>query len=189
MPSEAAIRQENIDKQLVEAGWIRSQGNVVTEMFLPETGKGIRESYQDYLSPAGAQGSRAFADYVLLGKDGKPLAVLEAKRDSRSPLEGERQAIEYAQRISQQTGKSRGTRLGANLCLWLAVGGDGAMPGAPCGQALFVHQTPHALARTCDALGPHLGMHPWATIDPTIGLATSFDLFGQFLAPLLDRSV
>ncbi len=59
MPSEAAIRQENIDKQLVEAGWIRSQGNVVTEMFLPETGKGIRESYQDYLSPAGAQGSRA----------------------------------------------------------------------------------------------------------------------------------
>src|SRR5260370_30529392 len=105
MPSEAEIRQENIDKQLAEAGWSRSQGNVVTEMFVEGTGKGIRESCQHYLPSAGTQGSRAFADYVLLGKDSKPLAVLEAKSDSRSPLEGERQAVEYAQRISQQTDK------------------------------------------------------------------------------------
>ncbi|HZU71071.1 MAG TPA: DEAD/DEAH box helicase family protein [Ktedonobacteraceae bacterium] len=105
MPSEAEIRQENIDKQLAEAGWSRNQGNVVTEMFLSGTGKGIRERSQDYLPSAGTEGSRAFADYVLLGKDGKPLVVLEAKRDSRSPLEGERQAVEYAERISQKTGR------------------------------------------------------------------------------------
>ena len=105
MPTEAEIRRDSIDKQLAEAGWSQGQGNLVTEMFLLGTGKGIRESSQDYLPPPGTEGSRAFADYVLLGKDGEPLAVLEAKRDSRSPLEGEYQAVEYAERIHQQSGK------------------------------------------------------------------------------------
>ena len=39
------------------------------------------------------------ADYLLLDPAGRPLAVVEAKRSSRSPLEGERQAAEYADRI------------------------------------------------------------------------------------------
>ncbi len=103
MSREAEIRRDLIDKQLTEAGWSGEQGNLVTEMFLSGTGKRIREHFQDYLPPTGTEGGRAFADYVLLGKDGKPLAVLEAKRDSRSPLQGEHQAVEYAERIYQQT--------------------------------------------------------------------------------------
>ncbi len=105
MPTEAEIRQENIDKQLAEAGWSRGQGNLVTEAFLSGTKKQIREGSLDDSYPARNESNRAFADYVMLGKDGKPLAVLEAKRDSRSPLEGERQASEYAERIYRQTGK------------------------------------------------------------------------------------
>src|SRR2546423_13708561 len=105
MSTEAEIRQENIDKQLAEAGWGRRQGNVVEEAFLPGTRKQLRERLQNDPLPTSGADSKAFADYVLLGNDWKPLAVLEAKRDSRSPLEGERQAVEYAQRISQQTGK------------------------------------------------------------------------------------
>ena len=103
VPTEAEIRRDSIDKQLAEAGWSRERGNLVTEVVLSGTGKGIKESSQDYLPPPGTEGSRAFADYVLLGKDGEPLAVLEAKRDSRSPLEGEYQAVEYAERIHQQS--------------------------------------------------------------------------------------
>jgi len=45
--------------------------------------------------------AREFADYVLLDRFGRPLALVEAKRTSRSPLEGERQAAQYAERIAQ----------------------------------------------------------------------------------------
>jgi len=37
-----------------------------------------------------------FIDYVLLGTDGKPLAIVEAKRTSRDALTGQRQASDYA---------------------------------------------------------------------------------------------
>jgi type I restriction enzyme R subunit len=43
-----------------------------------------------------------FADYVLLGRNGKPLAVIEAKRTSRDALAGKRQAAEYANLIKTQ---------------------------------------------------------------------------------------
>src|SRR6266702_8605170 len=105
MPTEAEIRQENIDKQLAEAGWSRGQGNLVTEAFLSGTKKQQSESSLDDSYPARNDSNRAFADYVMLGKDAKPLGVLEANRDSRSPLEGERHASEYAERIYRQTGK------------------------------------------------------------------------------------
>ena len=36
---------------------------------------------------------------MLYRRDGKPIAIVEAKRESRDPLEGERQAEEYADRI------------------------------------------------------------------------------------------
>jgi hypothetical protein len=39
------------------------------------------------------------ADYVLLGSDGKPLAVVEAKRSSRDAYVGKRQASDYAGRL------------------------------------------------------------------------------------------
>jgi len=105
MSTEAEIRQENIDKQLAEAGWSRSQGNLVTEAFLSGANKWLREHSPDDPYLAETESNRAFADYIFLSKDGKTLAVLEAKRDSRSPLEGERQAVEYAERIYQQTDK------------------------------------------------------------------------------------
>src|SRR5215470_16934224 len=104
MSTEAEIRQENIDKQLAEVGWSRAQGNLVTEAFLTETNKQVRERSPDDSYLVRNESNRAFADYLLLGKDGKPLAVLEAKRDPRSPLEGERQAVEYAERCAGYLG-------------------------------------------------------------------------------------
>ncbi len=43
-----------------------------------------------------------FADYVLLGRDQLPIAVIEAKRTSRDAIVGKRQAQDYADDIEQK---------------------------------------------------------------------------------------
>lgn len=45
-----------------------------------------------------------YADYVLYGADGKPLAVIEAKRTSKDPISGKHQAELYAQCLKNQYG-------------------------------------------------------------------------------------
>ena len=45
-----------------------------------------------------------FADYVLYGSDGKPLAVIEAKRTSKDPIAGKHQAELYADCLENQYG-------------------------------------------------------------------------------------
>ncbi|MDD2769823.1 MAG: DEAD/DEAH box helicase family protein [Methylococcus sp.] len=54
--------------------------------------------------PEGTYGQEQFADYVLLGSDGKPLAIVEAKRSSRDELSGKRQAADYADIIKAKFG-------------------------------------------------------------------------------------
>ena len=44
-----------------------------------------------------------FADYVLWGKNGKPLAVVEAKRTSRDPQVGRHQAELYAKNLENKS--------------------------------------------------------------------------------------
>ncbi|WP_369291362.1 hypothetical protein, partial [Neisseria subflava] len=41
-------------------------------------------------------------DYVLRGADGLPLAVVEAKRTTKSALEGQEQARRYADALEAQ---------------------------------------------------------------------------------------
>jgi len=48
---------------------------------------------------------QGFVDYVLWGDDGKPLGLVEAKRTSRDPREGERQAELYANCLEQRYGQ------------------------------------------------------------------------------------
>ena len=45
-----------------------------------------------------------YADYVLFGANGKPLAVIEAKKTAISPSAGKHQAELYAQCLEQQYG-------------------------------------------------------------------------------------
>lgn len=85
--SEAATRTELIDSQLARAGWSRNRRTLVEEFILKAT------------EPDGSYGNEQFADYVLLGSDGKPIAVVEAKRSSRDELAGKRQAADYADAI------------------------------------------------------------------------------------------
>ena len=77
MGNEAHTRKEIIDKRLQVAGWNINDHTQVVEEFdisvpLPD---GVSEPQTKY------QGKQ-FSDYVLLGKDGKPLAVIEAKKSA-----------------------------------------------------------------------------------------------------------
>lgn len=88
--NEAATRERLIDAQLARAGW--SKGRI-----------GLIEEYCLQASEPSAGGDQ-FADYVLLGSDGRPLALVEAKRSSRDELAGKRQAADYADVIKAKFG-------------------------------------------------------------------------------------
>ncbi|HZO71708.1 MAG TPA: DEAD/DEAH box helicase family protein [Ktedonobacteraceae bacterium] len=113
MSSEAEVRQKLIDKQLAIAGWSSERGNLRTEIFILGTRRQIKEAAEDYVPPQRFSPAQdhpppqrdGFADYALIGSDGSILAVVEAKRDTRSPLEGMEQAAEYVRNIYHQTGK------------------------------------------------------------------------------------
>ena len=54
---------------------------------------------------AGVLGQKGYADYVLFGKDGLPLAVIEAKRTSKDPNDGRKQAALYADCLERKFGR------------------------------------------------------------------------------------
>ena len=54
---------------------------------------------------AGVVGQTGYCDYVLFGKDGLPLAVVEAKSTSRDPNDGRRQAALYADCLERKFGR------------------------------------------------------------------------------------
>jgi len=97
--SEAQTRQKVIDKRLLQAGWDVKKPSQVTEELdiwvgLPDGVAEPQTPYQGHL----------FADYALLGQDGKPLAVVEAKKTSVEAEKGKEQARIYAEKIQKTTG-------------------------------------------------------------------------------------
>lgn len=87
--SEFETRRAYIDHYLEEAGWVHGQSCT-------------HEHEVQGMPNATGQG---FVDYVLWGDDGKPLALVEAKRTSRDPRDGERQAELYANCLEQRYGQ------------------------------------------------------------------------------------
>lgn len=96
--TELQTRQEHIDRQLAHAGWGANQRRIIAELHLPHTDHQIAEAGQTYR--VGGE----FADYALIGRDNKPIAVVEAKRSSRDALAGKRQAADYADLMRAQYG-------------------------------------------------------------------------------------
>ena len=87
--TEAEARLLYIDHDLAEAGWKLNQGftiEVLVQGMPNQTGEG-------------------YVDYVLWGDDGNPLAIVEAKRTSKDPQEGQRQAELYANCLEQKYGQ------------------------------------------------------------------------------------
>lgn len=88
--SEFATRKKYIDVDLKLLGWTFEGEN-----------KDCVEEYP-VEDMAGVDGQLGFVDYVLLGKDGKPLAVVEAKRTSKDPNIGRQQCKLYADAIERK---------------------------------------------------------------------------------------
>lgn len=84
--TEAETRQRYIDLALKEAGWV--------------IGKDCLEEVEVLGMPN--KTGTGFADYVLYGNDGKPLAVIEAKKTSVDSRKGNQQAKLYADCLENQ---------------------------------------------------------------------------------------
>lgn len=96
MKNEKLTRKEIIDNRLKEAGWnVTDRTQVIEEFDIHLTV--VEEPTTPY---AGHQ----YSDYVLLGKDGKPLAVVEAKKTSVDAALGREQAKQYCYNIQSTQG-------------------------------------------------------------------------------------
>jgi type I restriction enzyme R subunit len=92
-PNEAFTRKLYIDILLREAGWNVDAQNV-----------------QEYplkacMPQASGNLGDGFVDYVLWGDDGKPLALVEAKKTKRDPRVGQHQAKLYADGLQKEFGQ------------------------------------------------------------------------------------
>jgi len=91
--SEKDTRQQIIDKRLKKAGWdVHDPSQVTEELDIVVDPRMVAE-------PAAPYAGHQFADYALLGKDGYPLAVVEAKKASLDAQRGKEQALIYAKSI------------------------------------------------------------------------------------------
>lgn len=91
--SEFLTRKRYIDVDLKQLGW-KFEGSDAD----------VWEEYE-VDGMAGVFGQKGFVDYVLFGKDGLPLAVIEAKRTSKDPNVGRKQAMLYADCLQKKFGR------------------------------------------------------------------------------------
>jgi type I restriction enzyme R subunit len=91
---EATTRRRLIDVALADAGWkVGAKGANTAEV-----GQEVELPHQPTTSGIG------YADYVLWDDDGKPLAVIEAKKTAVSPETGRKQAELYANALEKLHG-------------------------------------------------------------------------------------
>ena len=87
--SEGETRDRFIDVLLAEAGWTLSE----------------ERDREFKITGMPTQDGVGYVDYVLWGADGLPLAIVEAKRTTKSPQLGQQQAKLYADCLEAMTGR------------------------------------------------------------------------------------
>jgi len=92
-PSEFVTRKKYIDVDMKSMGWKFTGADADVQEEYPVEGM------------AGVVGQMGYVDYVLFGKDGLPLAVVEAKRTSKDPNIGRKQAVLYADCLERKFGR------------------------------------------------------------------------------------
>ena len=94
--SESETRKMFIDLMLREAGWdvLSTEGAI----------QPLKACIEVELQGMPNAHEIGYADYVLFGGNGKPLAVIEAKRTSVSPIKGKHQAELYADCLENKYG-------------------------------------------------------------------------------------
>ena len=96
MSDNEAKSRIKINRLLEAAGWRllddeNGPANVLFENNVKITESALNEFGEDF-----EKTKNGFIDFLLLGEDGHPLAVLEAKGEGKSPLDGKEQARTYA---------------------------------------------------------------------------------------------
>ena len=97
--TETETRAKLIDEWLKASGWdVNNLSQVIQEFDIQvDMSECVQEARRQY---AGHQ----FSDYVLLGKDGKAIAVVEAKKTSKDAELGREQAKQYCYNIQKDKG-------------------------------------------------------------------------------------
>lgn len=93
--NEEETRNYLIDQMLADEGWDVGKGLTNTEE--------IKKEYELKGQPSATGDGRA--DYVLMDDNGKPLAVIEAKRTSKNASDGRKQAELYADALEKKHGQ------------------------------------------------------------------------------------
>lgn len=96
MAKEAKARIK-INKMLEEAGWRFFDTKVGPANIFLENKTKITQQLVDAFGEDFERTKNGYIDYLLLDDKGFPLVVLEAKRESKQPLDGKEQARLYAQ--------------------------------------------------------------------------------------------
>lgn len=102
--SEALTRRNKIDRRLNLAGWNPNDSSQVKQEIDTKNSDFKARDYKTFQETFSTNGDKAYADYILLGKDGLPIAVIEAKKTSvDSRVAGQTQAEDYAKDIKMKT--------------------------------------------------------------------------------------
>jgi len=101
MENKEASARIKINKLLEESGWRFFDDNDGKANVQLESGTKITKQQLDEMGNDFENVSKGYLDYLLIGVDGFPVAVLEAKRegDAGKLLSAKRQAREYAQSV------------------------------------------------------------------------------------------
>ena len=96
LETELQTRKTKIDVQLKEQGWdFENHLQVVEEVDTKQSDFNARNYLTDNQT-YGKSGEHAYADYLLLDRNGDPLAIIEVKKTSRDPIAGQKQVEDYA---------------------------------------------------------------------------------------------
>ncbi|MBL7813112.1 MAG: DEAD/DEAH box helicase family protein [Bacteroidetes bacterium] len=97
MAAKEAKARIKINKMLEEAGWRfitdeNGPANIVLESGVSLTSAYMNETWGEDFEKT----SKGYIDYLLIGPDNRPIALVEAKRESVNPLNAKEQARKYA---------------------------------------------------------------------------------------------
>jgi type I restriction enzyme R subunit len=101
--NEAETRQFLIDQYLREAGWDLNNASLVSNAEVVAKDSGV--TFELEVDGMPNTKKTGYVDYVLWGKDGLPLAIVEAKRTAYSAKKGKQQAVLYANCLEEITRK------------------------------------------------------------------------------------
>jgi type I restriction enzyme, R subunit len=103
--NELQTRKQRIDVYLKEQGWDVNDSSKVRVEIDTKQSDFTKRKYLEVSETLKNDLESKYADYLLLDNNGEPLAIIEAKRTSKDPLVGKKQAEQYAEDIFNQTGK------------------------------------------------------------------------------------